>query len=69
MYGYSLDPRKCDGTGDIINFFLIPVAAIIKVAKGHRVEDTEPFQRAEVRKKELFISELEENSECLTNFK
>ena len=69
LSGYSQDPRKCDGTGDIINFFLNPVAAIIKAAKWHRVEDTEPYQRAADRKQELFILELEEDIKWLTNFK
>ena len=67
LFGYSHDPRKCDGTDDNINFFLNPVHAIIKAAKGHRVEDTEPHQRTEERKKELFIKELEEEIKYFTS--
>ena len=45
LYGYSHNPKTCDSTGTIINWFLNPVAAIIQAAKGHQVEDTEPYQR------------------------
>ena len=58
LYGYSYNPKCCDSTGDIINVFLNPIAAIIKAAKGHKVEDTEPYQREMNRQKENFISEL-----------
>ena len=52
-----------------INFFINLVTAIIKAAKGHIVENTEPYQRTADKKKELFILELEEDINRLTNFK
>ena len=55
LYGYSQDKRLCDNTADITQFFLNPLAAIIKAAKGPRYEDTEPYEREENRQREKFI--------------
>ena len=43
LYGYSHD-----NTADITQFFLNPLVAIIKAAKGPRYEDTEPYEREEI---------------------
>ena len=34
LYGYSSRPQDCDAVGDIAQFFLNPIAAIISASKG-----------------------------------
>ena len=60
LYGYSHDKRLCDNTADITQFFLNPLAAIIKAAKGPRYEDTEPYEREKNRQREKFIIPLQD---------
>ena len=69
LYGYSHDKRLCDNTADITQFFLNPLAAIIKTAKGPRYEDTEPYEREENRQREKFIIKLQEEIDHLYNLK
>ena len=59
LYGYSHNPKACDSTGTIINWFLNPVAAIVHAFRKPHDEDTEPYQRALNRSKEKFIIELQ----------
>ena len=65
LHGYSHDKRLCDNTADTTQFFLNPLAAIIKAAKGPRYEDTEPYERAENRQREQFIIELQNEMDHL----
>ena len=69
LYGYSHDKRLCDNTADITQFFLNPLAAIIKAAKGPRYEDTEPYEREENRQREKFIIKLQEEIDHLYHLK
>ena len=69
LYGYSHDKRLCDNTADITQFFLNPLAAIIKAAKGPRYEDTEPYEREENRQREKFIIKLKDEIDHLYNLK
>ena len=70
MYGgYSHDKRLCDNIADITQFFLNPLAAIIKAAKGPRYEDTEPYERAENRQRERFINDLQDEIDHLYRLK
>ena len=59
LYGYSHNPKACDSTGEIISWFVNPIGAIIRAAKGPQIEDTEPYQRALDRKKERHIVNLQ----------
>ena len=69
LYGYSHDKRLCDNTADITQFFLNPLAAIIKAAKRPRYEDTEPYEREENRQREKFIIKLQDEIDHLYNLK
>jgi len=44
LYGYSSKPKECNVIGDVAEFFLNPIAAIIKASKGPKYADSKQAQ-------------------------
>ena len=71
LYGYSSRPQDCDAVGDIAQFFLNPLAAIILAAKGTRWEDSRTQRSTKKKRKQDWKKTWkmfkQESTPCTTN--
>jgi hypothetical protein len=40
LYGYSSKPKECNVIGDVAEFFLNPIGAVVKIAKGPKYAES-----------------------------
>ena len=59
LYGYSSRPQDCDAVGDIAQFFLNPIAAIISASKGTKWEDTQKYQEEKEARLEKDVADIQ----------
>ncbi len=67
MHGYSSKPKECNVIGDVAEFFLNPIAAIVKAAKGPKYADSKQAQDIRDAALQVQISWYEREIERIHN--